>query len=56
MHLNAKENQISVDTVTMTNMVGTTGQQHQVIFAGDLLYDSEFAGEVLAWLLKAHKR
>lgn len=55
LHLNASKNQIPVDTVTTSNLVGTAGQHHQVILAGDLLYDSEFADEVLTWLLEAHR-
>lgn len=56
VHLNASKNNIPVDTVTMSNLVGTAGQHHQVVLAGDLFYDTEFAGHVLTWLLEAHRR
>lgn len=56
VQLNASRNNIPVDDVTTSNLVGSLGHHHQVVLAGDLLYDSEFAGEVLTWLQEADRR
>lgn len=50
VQLNASKNNIQVDHVNTSNLIGSVGHHYQVVLAGDLLYDSEFAGEVLTWL------
>ncbi|MPC26793.1 electron transfer flavoprotein beta subunit lysine methyltransferase-like [Portunus trituberculatus] len=55
LQLNAGVNKILVDDMTTTNLVGSAGSPHQVVLAGDLLYDSKFAGEVLTWLQQLNR-
>ncbi|KAG0723918.1 Electron transfer flavoprotein beta subunit lysine methyltransferase [Chionoecetes opilio] len=55
VQLNASKNNIAIDDVTTSNLVGSSGHPHQVVLAGDLLYDFEFAGEVLTWLQEADR-
>lgn len=56
VHINAARNRLPIDVVATQNLVGTGHPFQQVVLAGDLLYDSEFAGEVLSWLMDAHTR
>ncbi|XP_071534939.1 electron transfer flavoprotein beta subunit lysine methyltransferase-like isoform X2 [Panulirus ornatus] len=52
--LNGLKNKITVDNVSTENLTGMPCQ-HDVVLVGDMLYDSQFADEVLTWLRGIHE-
>ncbi|KAG7158870.1 Electron transfer flavoprotein beta subunit lysine methyltransferase-like [Homarus americanus] len=53
--LNGVKNNITVDAVSTANLIGSSCQHHDVVLVGDMLYDTEFADEVLVWLKGIHE-
>nr|XP_045597158.1 electron transfer flavoprotein beta subunit lysine methyltransferase-like [Procambarus clarkii]XP_045597159.1 electron transfer flavoprotein beta subunit lysine methyltransferase-like [Procambarus clarkii]XP_045597160.1 electron transfer flavoprotein beta subunit lysine methyltransferase-like [Procambarus clarkii]XP_045597161.1 electron transfer flavoprotein beta subunit lysine methyltransferase-like [Procambarus clarkii] len=53
--LNGLKNKLTIDDVSTANLVGTKCHHYDVILVGDMLYDAEFANEVLSWLKGIHE-
>ena len=54
--LNGAENNIKVDHLSTENLIGSLCKDFDIVFVGDMLYDTEFADEVLKWLRRLHER
>lgn len=54
--LNGHQNNIVVDSLLSSNLIGSPSSQYEVVVVGDMLYDTEFAHQVLHWLQNLHKR
>lgn len=48
--LNGKSNKIEVSQTSTENLIGTSCEEYDVLLVGDMLYDTDFAEEVLLWL------
>ncbi|XP_064093473.1 electron transfer flavoprotein beta subunit lysine methyltransferase-like isoform X3 [Macrobrachium nipponense] len=54
--LNGTENKIDIDNFSTVNLIGSCCQNFEVLLVGDMLYDTEFADEVLKWLRSEHEK
>ncbi|KAK4323213.1 hypothetical protein Pmani_006064 [Petrolisthes manimaculis] len=53
--LNGYQNNIVVDSLLSSNLIGSPSGQYDVVLVGDMLYDTEFAHQVLCWLQNLHE-
>ncbi|XP_068212983.1 electron transfer flavoprotein beta subunit lysine methyltransferase-like isoform X3 [Palaemon carinicauda] len=54
--LNGIKNKIKIDDLSTVNLIGSCCEMFDVLLIGDMLYDTEFADEVLRWLRKEHEK
>ncbi|KAK7037723.1 Electron transfer flavoprotein beta subunit lysine methyltransferase, partial [Halocaridina rubra] len=54
--LNGLNNNINIDAVSTSSLIGTCCKEYAVVTVGDMFYDTHFANEVFRWLIDAHER
>jgi len=54
--INGTSNKITVKNISSENLLSQPCDDVDVVLVGDMLYDTEFADQVLQWLLNIHHR